>query len=160
MKKHGWVTILMVMSLLMGSIGAVQAEILPPDGEGQIGLTAIVLCESLTVRKEPRADSKAVKTLPYGARFATQKQENGWADCFVSDDVDAGQTGWVNADYLIIDPAWYRTDEATPVYAWNDLAAPRVALLDKGTILPILKEEGEWLIVSLRGATGWIHITK
>ena len=35
--------------------------------------------------------------------------------------------------------------------------APKVALLSKGTMLPILKDEGEWLIVSLRGATGWIY---
>jgi hypothetical protein len=35
--------------------------------------------------------------------------------------------------------------------------APKVALLSKGTMLPILKDEGEWLIVSLRGASGWIH---
>ena len=35
--------------------------------------------------------------------------------------------------------------------------APKVALLDKDTLLPILKDDGEWLVVSLRGATGWIH---
>ena len=29
--------------------------------------------------------------------------------------------------------------------------------LDPETFLPILKDEGEWIIVSLRGATGWIH---
>ena len=57
----------------------------------------------------------------------------------------------------IVNPTWYRTDDTTPVYAWNDTMAPKVALLSKGTVLPILKDEGEWLIVSLRGATGWIY---
>lgn len=43
------------------------------------------------------------------------------------------------------------------VYAWDDKMAPKVALLEKDTTLPVLKEEEEWLIVSLRGAVGWIH---
>ena len=77
--------------------------------------------------------------------------------CIFSDDVDASPAGWVKAEYLVIDPAWYRTEEETPVYAWNDESAPKVALLNADTKLPILKEEGEWIIVSLRGATGWIH---
>ena len=71
--------------------------------------------------------------------------------------MDAAPAGWVNAEYIAIDPSWYRTEEATPVYAWNDESAPKVALLDANTTLPILKEEGDWLIVSLRGATGWIR---
>ena len=53
--------------------------------------------------------------------------------------------------------AWYVTETETPVYAWNDPSAPKVALLDKNAKLPILKEEDEWYIVSLRGATGWIQ---
>ena len=157
MRKHIRAAALALLILAAGSVAAVRAEILPPYGEGQIGLEAVVLCESLTVRAEPRTDAKAVKTLQYGSRFSVQKTADGWADCFASDAVDAGQTGWVNADYIIIDPAWYRTETRTPVYAWNDESAPKVALLDEDTLLPILKEDGDWLIVSLQGATGWIR---
>ena len=67
-----------------------------------------------------------------------------------------GPPGGGKTDFLAIDPAWYRTEEKTPVYAWNDTSAPRVALLDENTTLPILKTEGNWLVVSLRGAAGWI----
>lgn len=157
MKKHAWLTILTVTFLILGCVFSARAEIIPPNGEGQIGLEAVVLCESLTVREKPAADAKAVKTLPYGTLFSVQNTSDGWADCFASDAVDAGLTGYVNADYIIIDPAWYRTDAKTPVYAWNDVSAPKIALLDKDVLLPILKEEGDWLIVSLRGATGWIR---
>ena len=156
MKKHVWLTILTLMVMLAAAV-AVQAEIIPPYGEGQIGLSAVVLCESLTVRKDPKADSAAVGTLENGKRFIVMKQENGWAECCVSDDVDAGPIGWVKSDYIVVDPAWYRTTASTPVYAWNDVTAPKVALLDKDTTLPILKDDGEWLVVSLRGATGWIR---
>ena len=36
-------------------------------------------------------------------------------------------------------------------------AGAKVALLGKDARLPILKEEGDWYLVSLRGAVGWIQ---
>lgn len=155
MKKIAWFAGLMALILLLGTA---FAEIIPPYGEGQIGLSAVVLCETLTLRQEASTASKAVATLHYGDRPIVTEQKDGWARCVLGDSEDAA-VGWVNADYIAVDPAWYRTEEKTPVYAWNDTAALKVALLDKDTTLPILKEEGEWLIVSLRGAAGWIHKT-
>ena len=160
MKKYLKLTALAALILTLCSAGMARAEIIPAYGEGQIGLQAVVLCETLTLRKEPRASSEAVKTLRYGDQIIVQPQTGGWAACFLTDDVDGGRAGWVNEDYLAIDPAWYRTEEAEPVYAWNDTSAPKVALLDKNTTLPILKVEGNWLIVSLRGAAGWIYSPK
>ena len=157
-------TVLALAVLLSGSVAAVRAEIIPPYGEGQIGLQAVVLCEELTLREKPDVSARAVKTLPYGTRISVteneeiRKQSNGWAYCVLGDSEDA-TVGWVNPDYIVVDPAWYRTDGKTPVYAWNDPAAPKVALLDKDTLLPILKEDGDWLVVSLRGAVGWIRKT-
>lgn len=162
MKKNAWLTILTALILMLGCFGTVHAEILPPFGEGQIGLQAAVLCDSLTVREEPDTSSKAVQTLRYRDLIIVTEQTDGWAHCFLGDAEDSA-SGWVNADYITIDPAWYRTETKTPVYAWNDTSAPKVALLDANTefldpdtFLPILKDEGEWLIVSLRGAVGWI----
>ena len=144
------------LMLFVLAAGVCHADIIPPYGEGQIGLTAVVLCSNLTVRKDRSASSEAVTTLNAGARFMVQNQVDGWADCFISDDVDGGCSGWVNADYIVVDPAWYRTNGSTPVYAWNDTKAPRVGLLDDGEMLPILKDDGDWLVVGLRGAAGWI----
>ncbi len=163
MKKQVRQTILLVMILLFAVTGTVRAEIIPSYGEGQIGLQAVVLCESLTLRQEPSASSKAVRTLKYRDLINVTEQADGWARCVLGDAEDS-PSGWVNADYIFIDPAWYRTETRTPVYAWQDTAAPKVALLEANTVfldpdtfLPILKDEGEWLLVSLRGAVGWIH---
>ncbi len=156
MMKKSLILFFMVLAMLWNTC---LAEILPPHGEGQIGWEAVVLCDSLTVREERSGSSKAVKALKYGDHILVQNLQDGWADCFLSDAVDGERAGWVNADYVIIDPAWYRTDDTTPVYAWNDTMAPKVALLNQGTILPILKDDGDWLVVSLRGAAGWIYKT-
>ena len=88
--------------------------------------------------------------LPTGA-----KKENGFVYCTLGDSEDS-PCGWINSDYIVINPAWYVTEKLTAVYAWDDTAAPKVALLDKDTRLPILKEEDDWYVISLRGAAGWI----
>ena len=156
MKKLFLLTILTALMLMLGSLGAAQAEIIPPRGFGQIGLRADILCQELTLREEPSVSSNVVETLKYGDFVIVMEQTEGWAYCTLGDAEDSPK-GWVNSEYLAIDPARYRTEDKTPVYAWNDTEAPKVALLDKDTTLPILKDEGEWLIVSLRGATGWIQ---
>ena len=152
MKKHAWLIILTALVLKFASVGIVRAEIIPPCEPGQqIGYPATV-------------SSRAIQTLNYGdlpivvdADTASgAKEENGFVYCTLGDSEDA-PVGWINADYIFINPSWYVTVKNTAVYAWNDTSAPKVALLDKGTRLPILKEESDWFVVSLRGATGWIH---
>ena len=159
MVKKGLLLFAMTLALLWNTAGSVcEAAILPRHGEGQIGLQAVVLCETLTIRQEPDASSTALKKLEYGDKILIPKRLPGWAECLLSDAVDADSAGWVNSDYIVIDPLWYRTDGKTPVYAWNDeKEAPKVALLDEGATLPIVNDKGEWVIVSLRGGVGWIH---
>lgn len=158
MKKAIRLTFLTVLILALGGAALVQAEILPPHGEGQIGLPAVVLCEELTLRENPSSSSKALRTLRYKDLPIVINQSGNWAYCALGDAEDS-PVGWINADYLAIDPAWYRTNGSTPVYAWNSTEAPKVALLKKNATLPILKENGSWLLVSLRGAAGWIRKT-
>ena len=156
MKKLTWLVVLTSLILSLGIIGDACAEILPPYGEGQIGFRAEILSAELTLHEMPSASSKAIKTLQYGDFLIVVEQSDGWAYCTLGDSEDA-LMGWVEADYLAIDPARYRTEENTPVYAWDDTAAPKIALLEKDTLLPILKTEGNWIAVSLRGAAGWIQ---
>ena len=165
MKKYFRLTILAALTLSVGCIWSAHAGIIPPCGPGQqIGYPAVVLCESLTLREKPDSSSKAVQTLKYGDlpivigadRPAGAKEENGFVCCILGDSEDS-PCGWIDSDYITVNPSWYVTEKKTAVYAWNDTAAPRVALLDKDTRLPILKEERDWYLVSLRGAVGWIH---
>ena len=166
MKKTRWLTILTALIVILGSMGAAHAEIIPPLGPGQqIGYPAVVLCEQLTLREKPSASSKAIQSLDYGDEPIVidadlprgAKEENGFVYCTVSDSIDS-PNGWINADYIVINPSWYVTEQKTQVYAWNDSSAPKIALLNKNTKLPILKEDGDWILVSLRGAVGWIHM--
>ena len=165
MKKCGWLAVLAALVFASGCVEGVYAEIIPPYGPGQqIGYPAVVLCETLTLREKPGSSAKAIQTLRYGDTPIVigadlpsgAKQENGFVYCTLGDAEDS-PCGWVNADYIVINPAWVVTEKDTAVYAWNDPAAPKVALLGKGSRLPILKAEGDWYVVGLRGAAGWLR---
>jgi len=165
MKRRICLMILTALILLSGCFWGSCAQIIPPYGPGQqIGYPAVVLCEKLTLRETPLSSAREMKTLKYGDlpivigadRPEGVQKENGFVYCTLGDSENS-PCGWINADYIVINPAWYVTEKNTAVYAWNDPAAPRVALLDKDVRLPILKEEGQWFLVSLRGAVGWIQ---
>ena len=161
---------LLLTALLL--ISSASATILPATGvdEGYKAWTgieatpAVVLCESLTVYDQRGdQDGKKVSTILYtGTDRAVLESWDGWAKIQYSDGADPG---WVRSDYLLMDPAWYLCDEDVQVYAYPDSMAPRVALLDKGTKLPIItqwddeKSANGWVCVSLRGAAGWIPKT-
>jgi SH3-like domain-containing protein len=151
-----------------------SATILPPTGVDEsfkawtgIECTpAIVLCESLSIYDE-RGDQggKKVSARYYssdGNPMPVIESWDGWAKIYY---LDGNETGWVRSDYLLMDPAWYLCDEDMQVYAYPDTMSPRVALLDKGTKLPIITQWDDgrsvngWVCVSLRGAAGWIRKT-
>lgn len=160
---------LILLSLLCCAATA-SASILPATGvdedfKARTGLEcqkAVVLCESLSIL-DNRGDQggKKVDTLRFGNTVPVIESWDGYAKIYYA---DGSKTGWVRNDYLLIDPAFYLCDESTQVYAYPDAMAPKVALLDKGTQLPILTEyQGDtingWVCISLRGAAGWIRKT-
>ena len=161
----------LVLAMLL-LINAASATILPATGVDEDFLAwtgisctpAVVLCESLTVLDE-RGDQggKPVEVKLYsGKTIPVIESWDGYAKIYYS---DGNKTGWVRNEYLMMNPAWYVCDEAVAVYAYPDTMAPRVALLEKGTELPILTEYDDresmngWVCVSLRAAAGWIKKT-
>jgi hypothetical protein len=127
MKKHIWLAILTALILTLGCTAASHAEIIPPYGPGQqIGYPAVVLCETLSLRESPNSYSRAIQTLFYGEtpivvgadRPVGPMEENGFVYVTLGDSEDS-PTGWINSDYLIINPSWYVTEGSKPVFAWN-----------------------------------------
>ena len=164
--------LLAMLMMLILCTSCASATILPATGVDEdfkswtgIECTpAVILCESLSVL-DNRGDQggKKVETKRYsGQTIPVIESWDGYARIYYS---DGNKTGWVRNDYLMMDPAWYLCDEDVQVYAYPDVMAPRVALLDKGTKLPILTEYDDdqslsgWVCVSLRGAAGWIRKT-
>ena len=91
MKKFGWLTLLLAMILVIGSIATAKAEIISPYGAGQIGYRGAVLCEELTLREKPSTSAKTVQILQYGSFIIVMEQENGWAHCVLGDAEEIGR---------------------------------------------------------------------
>ena len=164
--------LLTILLSMMLCVSSASATIIPPAGvdedfkawTGLEATPAVVLCESLTVLNA-RGDQggKKVDVLTYtGNDILVTESWDGYAQVHYS---DGAALGWVRNDYLLMDPAWYLCDEDMQVYAYPDAMSPRVALLDKGTRLPIITQWDDeesingWVCVSLRGAAGWIRKT-
>ena len=149
MKKLGICLLAMLLTC-----SAALGEIIDPIGPGQMGYDAVVISKNVSVRPTQDANAKAVTRLSYGDRFAAVSLGNGWCECYLSE--TEGISGYVLEDYILIDPAYFVTEESTPVYAWQSRKAKRVGLLGRGETYPIIKTEENWILISLRGAAGWI----
>ena len=156
MKKFVCLMLMAAMMLVLGSVAFVQAAVISPSGEGQIGVTAVVASAELPVYEKADTSSKTILNLVFGSHIIVTGQENGWARIVLSDSEDAPH-GWVKADSLVIDPAYYMTEGETPVYAWDDTDAPQLAVLGENTLIPVLNMKGEWVVVGVNGISGWIH---
>ncbi len=159
MKKHVWLSLLLVLVLTLGCLAAANAEILPPYGEGQIGLTAVAMGDKLEMRKDPKDDAEVVLTLEGGDLILVTGVEGDWARVVRSDSEDA-PAGWVRNDFILTDPSWFRAEGETLVHAWNDAAALKVWKLQKDDIVPVLKTEGDWALVLLGTGVGWVFLGK
>lgn len=162
--------LVIILLLLLCCTATALADILPATGADEAfkawtGLEcqqAVVLCESLTIL-DNRGDQggQKVGSLKYGNTVPVIESWDGYAKIYYA---DGSKTGWVRNDYLLLDPAWYICNEDMQVYAYPDVMAPKIALLDQGTKLPLLTEYQDdtisgWVCVSLRGAAGWIRKT-
>ena len=150
MKKAG-ICLFLVLSLISA---AALGEIQQPMGPGQLGYDAVIISKNISVRPTQNANAKAVKKLNYGEHMTVMSLGNGWCECYLSE--TEGISGYVLEDYILIDPAYLTTEEPTPVYAWQAQNAKRVGLLGRGETFPIIRMEGDWLLISLRGAAGWV----
>lgn len=150
MKRLG-ICILLLCLLTASALG----EIIPPQGMGQNGYDAVVISKNISVRPTQNANARAVTRLNYGTHLTVMSLGNGWCECYLTE--TEGVSGYVLEDYILIDPYYVTIEESTPVYAWQSTRAKRVGLISKGETYPIIMMDGSWLLISLRGAAGWIR---
>ena len=129
------------------------------DGlEPNYGWTAQVLCESLSLRQSPSFSAQVITTLGWNTTLLPEGDPvDGWQlVTMVAQDGSLGYTGYVRSEYLLYDCRWFTASSSTPVYAYPSPEAPRVGLLDKGSAYPIIAEYNGYIVISLRGASGFV----
>ena len=117
-----------------------------------------VLCQTLSVRQEPDLSASIILTLQYSDICQIIEESASWYR--VGYTVNSQSiTGWVKKDYVLTDFRYFVTDQETPVYAYPDTSAKRIALLEEGESVTIITEWGDFFVISLRGASGFIART-
>lgn len=145
-QRTGWI---------VGNPG-VLADAQTLTGSEADAVPGFVLCQSLTMRDSASASARAVHTLAYGDAVDILSQDGVWAQ--VSAQAGAQRvTGFVRGEYLLADPAQYVSAGETAVYAYPGEGAPRVGLLDDGEAHPVIARLDGYIVISLRGASGFVR---
>lgn len=113
--------------------------------------TGYVLCESLSVRTQPNSANDAFAQLSYATTFSILAVDGIWykVNC-------DGTVGWVNGQYVLINPQYYYTQNETAAYAYPNANAQRVGLIDANKQLAIIADIDGYYVVSMRGASAFI----
>ena len=94
----------------------------------------------------------AIASLPYGTTLTcTGEKHPGWLEVTAAE-----QTGWVREEFLLLNPSYLTFAEETPVLAWPSAEASWIGLLSAGTSAPVLGEVDGYIVISLRGASGFV----
>lgn len=152
-----------------GSVAAVEAAgqngymprthiAFPAQGEWQGYDTGAVLCQTLSFREMPDSASARLDVLEAGERFVILAEKEGfYLACRRDESGEKYETGWVNADYVAKNMGTLMTRAMVHARAYGDESAPLVGEIERGTRLNLIARVGEYYVVSLRGASGFIH---
>lgn len=115
-----------------------------------------VLCETLSLRENPDATSKIIQTMTYGTYCTVIEEIGSWYYVTCRDDQNLRYSGWVRKEYVLVNPDYFVPDGETPVYAMPSGSSKRVGLISGETRYPIIGEINGFLVISLRGASGFV----
>lgn len=130
----------------------------PAEEEWQGYDTGAVLCQTLSFREMPDSASARLDVLETGEKFVILAEKNGfYLACRRDESGEKYETGWVNADYVAKNMGTLMTRATVHARAYGDESAPLVGEIKRGTRLNLIARVGEYYVVSLRGASGFIH---
>ena len=140
-QKVGW---------MMG--GAVQTAY------GTMFYPGIVISQSVSLREEPKTNAKLVSSIPNGAMINILQEQSGWYYASYWDGkTNVPKQGWVRTDFIVRNPTFLTTTQSTYVYATPSRSAKKVGQLIAGTQLVVIGEYGDFWVVNLRSASGFIY---
>ena len=149
MSKHNNLIFTTLVTLRVNPANHSQAEANPPS----TGDSGYILCETLSARSSPDASSNLMFSLTYGNWVQIMQKQGAWYQIIWN-----GKRGWVRNEYVLINPEIFYPYAETAVYALPDKNAKRVGLLSASDIgYPIISQYGDFWVISLRGACGFVE---
>lgn len=153
-ERGDWVQIFARADRIAGWVapGSVQINHSSPIFPG------IVISQNVSLRESPSTGAKRLASIPNGSIFDLLDEQNGWYRVSYWDGkAIAPMEGWVRVDFVVRNPSFITTTNATYVYATPNRSAKKVGELTSGTQLVVIGEYNDFWVVNLRSASGFIY---
>ena len=117
----------------------------------------IVISQSVTLRQSPSTTAKQLARPTNGAVFDILGTQGDWYHVRYYGSGNDPVEGYVRTYFVVEDPAFVTTTRQTYVYAVPSRQSKMVGELVPGTQLVVIGEYGDFWVVNLRSASGFIH---
>lgn len=138
-------------------VGWVPSNTILLDQQAMI-YPGIVISQNVSLRAEPSTGATRLATISNGTVLDLLNEQNGWYQVAYYDGKSVMPLqGWVRNDYIVRNPSFITTTALTYVYAMPALDSKKVGQLVAGTQLVVIGEFGDFWVVNLRSASGFIY---
>ncbi|MDL2318672.1 SH3 domain-containing protein [Eubacteriales bacterium OttesenSCG-928-A19] len=118
----------------------------------------VVISQNVSLRESPSLGATRITSIPNGTVLDLLDEQSGWYYvAYYNAANTAPLEGWVLVDFIVRDPSFITTTASTYVYAMPSRDAKKVGQLVSGTQLVIIGEYGDFWVVNLRSASGFIY---
>lgn len=119
---------------------------------------AIVISKSISLRVEPNVRSERISSLSNGTLLNILNDQGDWLYVNVWNQKEQAYIqGWLKSDFIVRNPRFVTTHQSTYVYAIPDRGGKKVGEVISGTQLVVIGEYGDFWVVNLRSASGFIY---
>ncbi len=162
MKKTAWIlALLLTLALAVPALADGVSQYVSGDYQGAetIFHTATVLAQNVTLRDAASYNGKSLTSIPNGAVVDVVQENGAWLLVRYAG-AKGSYEGWILREYVVLNAMTIILRSSnTAVYAAPSQASPKVGSLPCYTALPVIGMWGDFYIVSLRSASGFIHMS-
>lgn len=139
-------------------IGWVKSDYVRVDQGAAPVYTGVVISQNVSIRRTPDTRGDLIVTAHNGDVVEILAEQSGW---YTINYWDGKSTmpiqGYARTNFIVRDPAFITTTQATYVYAMPSSDSKMVGQLVSGTQLVVIGEWNEYWVVNLRSASGFIR---
>lgn len=118
----------------------------------------VVISQNVSLRESPSTGARRIASIPNGEMLSLLDEQNGWYTVSWWDSKsNTPQQGYVLVDYVVRDPQYITTTGSTYVYSTPSRSSKKVGQVVSGTQLVVIGEWGDFWVVNLRSASGFIY---
>lgn len=139
-------------------VGWVKSDYVRVDQGAAPVYTGVVISQNVSIRSTPSTGGGLVIRANNGDMVEILDEQSGWYTVSYWDGKsNTPVQGYARTNFIVRDPAFITTTQATYVYAMPSSNSKMVGQLVSGTQLVVIGEWNDYWVVNLRSASGFIR---